>query len=66
MYYGLVGAYSESTLEKKEIHLFDVTVYGNLKSNKLYDIKELYLIINDTMTVEIPNLNNKDEKNETN
>ena len=41
-------------------------IYGNLKSNKLYDIKELYLIINDTMTVEIPNLNNKDEKNETN
>jgi len=66
MYYGLIGSYSETTLEKKELHLFDVTVYGNIEANKLYDVEELYLIINDTMTIEVPHLNNKDEINETN
>lgn len=54
IYVGLLNKYSEFSLEQKEIHLTDVEVFGNTQNDLLYKIEELYLVINDTMTIEIP------------
>lgn len=66
MYYGMIDSYSETTLEKKELHLSDVTIYDDFEATKLYDVEELYLVVNDTMIMEIPSLPIKDEDNEKN
>ena len=61
MYYGIPKRYSEFSLDKKELHLMDVRIYFNDDTEKeLYRQNELYLVLNDTMTMEVPNLNTKE------
>ncbi len=61
MYYGIPKRYSEFSLEKRELHLIDVRIYDNKKGTELYRQNELYLVINDTITIEIPKLESKKE-----
>ena len=55
MYYGIPKRYSEFSLEKRELHLIDIRIHSNKTNKELYRINELYLVLNDTMTIEIPN-----------
>ncbi len=61
MYYGIPKRYSEFSLDKKELHLMDVRIYFNDDTEKeLYRQNELYLVLNDTMTMEVPKFNTKE------
>jgi len=60
MYYGEIKRYSEFSLEKKELHLTDIRIYNNKLAKELYRQEELYLVIDDTMTIEIPKLTKKE------
>lgn len=64
MYYGSVNYYSIAmTSQMIALHLNDVDVFENNSSNKLYNVKELYLPFQpENMTVEFPNfIETKDE-----
>lgn len=63
MYYGVPKRYSEFSLEKQELHLINVRIHSNKTGKKLYTQNELYLVINDTMTIEIPKPPQKDKSN---
>lgn len=57
MYYGTVVYYSISITSKTpSLYLKDVDVFENTTSQRLYDVKEIYLPFKqNTMTVEFPN-----------
>ena len=62
MYYGVPKRYSEFSHDKKELHLEDVRIYEEETAIELYRQNELYLVINDKMTIEIPKIErNNDE-----
>ncbi len=63
MYYGVPKRYSEFSHDKKELHLEDVRIFLEQEAEELYRQNELYLVINDKMTIEIPRLErNKNEQ----
>ncbi|HIP11688.1 MAG TPA: hypothetical protein EYG73_03115 [Arcobacter sp.] len=62
MYYGIPKRYSEFSHDKKELHLEDVRIFSEQEAEELYRQDELYLVINDKMTIEIPKIErNNDE-----
>jgi len=56
MYYGRPKRYSEFSHDKKELHLEDVRIFAEEEACELYRQNEIYLVINDKMTIEIPKL----------
>ena len=56
MYYGVPKRYSEFSHDKKELHLEDVRIFLEQEAEELYRQNELYLVINDKMTIEIPKI----------
>jgi hypothetical protein len=56
MYYGIPKRYSEFSHDKKELHLEDVRIFEEKDAKELYRQNELYLVINDKMTIEIPKI----------
>ena len=63
MYYGVPKRYSEFSHDKKELHLEDVRIFLEQEAEELYRQNELYLVINDKVTIEIPRLErNKNEQ----
>ena len=61
IYFGKIKLYSEFSHDTKELYLTDITVLNSQSGKKLYNLQEIYLVINDKMSIEIPTKRNNDE-----
>ncbi|MCB4763493.1 MAG: hypothetical protein LGB78_06280 [Sulfurovum sp.] len=62
MYYGVPKRYSEFSHDKRELHLEDVRIFTEVEADELYRQDELYLVVNDKMTIEIPKIERNDDE----